>query len=129
MKKIVALLLLMVSTSVFAEWVAVGASSDGMTLYGDYGTIKRKGNKVKMWRLYDFKTFQKGENVKYLSMVTRDEYDCEEETSQMLDVYWYSSNMKSGEVVFSDSNIRVEPKSIVPRSVNETLFNIACDKK
>ena len=131
MKKILILLLLMVSTSVFAEWTEVGQSAaNGMTAYADFGTIKRKGNKVKMWHLTDFKTVKKlGENDRYLSEMRRGEYDCEEETTRMLDLFWYSVNMRQGEIVYSVTNIKDEATSILPESIGETLFKIACGKK
>ena len=128
MKKLTLLLLLLVSTSVFAEWTKVGGTDD-MTSYADFGTIKRKGNKVKMWGLHDFKTVQKFENYRYLSSLTRFEYDCEEETVRHLDFHWYSSNMGQGEIVVSSTNIKNEARSIIPESIDETLFKIACDKK
>ena len=130
MKKVLVLLLLMVSTSVFAEWTEVGQSAaNGMTAYADFGTIKRKGNKVKMWRLYDFKTVQKVGNDSFLSSVSRNEYDCEEETVRLLDFYWYSGNMRQGEIVVSSTNIKRESKSIMPDTFNDDLLKIACGKK
>jgi len=119
----------MVSTSVFAEWTEVGGN-DVITAYADFGTIKRKGNKVKMWSLLDLKTIQKGSRgERYLSSVSRDEYDCEEETERRLDIHWYSSNMGQGEIVWSSTIIKNEARSVIPRSISETLFNIACGKK
>ena len=132
MKKVLVLLLLMISTSVFAEWTRVGSSDDGMTSYADSETIKRKGSKVKMWRLLDFKTIQKGlggESERHLSSVSRNEYDCEGETERQLDIHWYSSNMGQGEIVWSLTNIKNEASSVIPRSISESLFNIACGKK
>ena len=130
MKKLVVLLLLMVSTSVFAEWTEVGGNDDaGLTTYVDYGTIKRKGNKVKMWSLLDLKTVQEVAGKKYLSVMSRNEYDCEEETSRMLDFYEYSGNMRNGEIVWSSTNIKKETVSIIPESIDEGNFNIACGKK
>jgi hypothetical protein len=82
-----------------------------------------------MWRLFDFKTVQKFEGDIYLSVMVRDEYDCEEETGRVLDFYWYSGNMRGGEVVESATNLKKEAESILPGSIDETLFNIACDKK
>ena len=128
MKKVWVLLLLIVSTSVFAEWANVD-DNDEMTTYVDFGTIKKKGNKVKMWHLTDFKTVQKVGNDRFLSMLSRDEYDCDEETSRMLDLYWYSGNMRNGDRVFSAPNIKDEPESISPGGVNKTLFEIACSNK
>ena len=130
MKKILVLLLLMVSTNVFAEWTRVDNSPDGnMIVYIDYETIKKKGNKVKIWSLIDFKTVQKSSYGKYLSFVSRNEYDCEEETRRMLDLYSYSGNMRDGEQVYSQSNIKDEGTSIIPVSIDEVLFKIACSKK
>ena len=131
MKKILILLLLMVSTSVFAEWTPVDGSKDGdMTVYIDFGTIKRKGNKVKIWILFDFKTVQKGAGgERYLSAISRNEYDCEEETVTLLDLHGYSGNIKTGDNVFSITNIKEEAESIIPQSIEESLFKIACGKK
>ena len=130
MKKILVLLLLMVSTNIFAEWTRVDSNDPaGITAYVDYGTIKRKGNKVKMWGLFDFKTVQEVAGKKYLSVMSRNEYDCEEETSRLLDFHYHSGNMRQGVAVLSDTNIKDEPESISPESIDETLFKIACDKK
>ena len=132
MKKILTLLLLMVSTNVLAEWTRVTESADGdMTVYADSETIKRKGRKVKIWRLYDYKTVQilAGDNTRrYLSSVGRLEYDCEEETSAVLDIYWYSGNMRQGDIVYS-STTKDEAISILPGSIEESLFKIACSNK
>ena len=128
MKKLTLLLLLLVSTSVFAEWTKVGGTDD-MTSYADFGTIKRKGNKVKMWGLYDFKTVQKVGNDSFLSSVSRNEYDCEEETVRLLDFYWYSGNMRQGEIVVSSTNLKRESKSIMPDTFNDDFLKIACGKK
>jgi hypothetical protein len=129
-KKLTLLLLLLVSTNVFAEWTAVSGSSDGdQTVYANFGTIKRKGNKVKMWALHNFKTVQKSENNRFLSAVSRDEYSCEEETRRLLDFYWYSGDMAGGEVVYSNINIKLKARSIPPESMDEDLFKIACGKK
>ena len=128
MNKILILLLLMVSTSVFAEWTRVTESADGdMTTYIDYGTIKKKGHKVKVWNLFDYKTVRIGAaNERYLSSVTRFEYDCKKEMVRQLDVHWYS---RQGEIVRSITNIKDETESVMPGSMIETLFKIACSKK
>ncbi len=122
----------MVSTNVFAEWTDVaGNDAAGLTKYVDLEKINRQSNKVKMWQLSDFKTVQifAEDNTRYLSSVSRYEYDCEEETARQLDLYWYSGNMRGGEVVYSHSNIQNQAESIVPGSVGETLYKIACGKK
>ena len=130
MKKLVVLLLLMVSTSVFAEWTNVGGNETGdKTVYADYGNIKRKGNKVQMWSLYDLKKVVIIADVRFLSSMRRDEYDCEEETIRRLDSFKYSENMRGGEVVYSQTNIKEEAESIPPDSLSGIFLKIACDKK
>ena len=129
MKKILILLLLMVSTSVFAEWTRVTESADGdITAYADSETIKRKGSKVKMWSMNDYKTVHSLDNGGYLSGASYDEYDCKGGTKRMLDLYLYSGNMRQGDIVYS-STTKDEAESVMPGSINETLLIIACGKK
>ena len=129
MKKILILLLLMVSTSVFAEWTRVTESADGdITAYADSETIKRKGSKVKMWSMNDYKTVHSLDNGGYLSGASYDEYDCKGGTKRMLDLYLYSGNMRQGDIVYS-STTKDEAISILPGSILESLFKIACYKK
>jgi len=131
MRKLTLLLLLMISTNVSAEWTRVTSVNNGeITFYVDYDTIKKKGHKVQMWKLLDYKTVQVGSDVvRYLSMFSRDEDDCEEKTTRTLDLYSYSGNMKSGDIVSSYSNIKMEAESIIPVSIDEVFFKIACGKK
>ncbi len=138
MKKIVILLLLLFSTNVMAEWSRI-TSADVGNVYVDYETIKRKGNKAEMLSLLNLKTAFKYNDIRYLSVTFRVEYDCEDKTSLMLDSIFYSGNMKTGDVVFSAALKDVkdetgetdedETKSISPGTGDETLFKIACDKR
>jgi hypothetical protein len=125
-----AILILMVSTSVFADWNEVTRSSDGdQTVYVDSDSIKKKGNKFTMWSLLDFKTVQKFENDRFLSQMMREEYDCQEETQRLLDLYLYSGNMRGGGIVYSETNIKMEAASTLPGSIGETSLNRVCGKK
>ena len=127
MKKLTLLLLLMISTNVMAEWTKVTKSKSKSTVYVDYETIKRKERKVKMWVLFDYKTVQGDvENERYLSDLSHSEYDCEEDTIQLLDLHNYSGNMRGGEIVSSQTNLKdeTETRSIVPDTIQSVLFNI-----
>ncbi len=133
MKKIVIMMLLFVSTNVLAEWTKVSAASvvtiGDFTVYADIQSIRKNGNKVKMWKLVDFKTVQNIDNVRYLSMLVREEYDCLEETSRRLDGYEYSGNMKNGDIVTSLPNLIEQSETVIPGSVIETLLKVACGGK
>ena len=124
------ILLLLVSTNVFLEWTAVVESENRILIaYADYGTIKRNGNKVTMWKLQDFKTEENIGNDTYLSLVSRDEYDCENRTTKIIDLIAYSRNMGVGFIVGSEKNIKDEADSIKTGTLDEKLLNIACGKE
>ena len=130
MMKILMLMLLMVSMNVSAEWTNVGGNvDDTRTVYVDFETLRKKDNNTKIWVLMDFKTVNQIKNVKILTMINRFEYNCNEETVRQLDFYLYSGNMGSGEIVFSQTNIKNEPQSMLPNSMNENVFKITCGKK
>ena len=128
MKKILTILLLMVvSTNVLSDWTKVNDSSHAnRTAYVEYNTLLKKENKVKMTSLTDFKKAEKYGDHTLLSMVTRDEYDCEKNTIRLLEIYGYSGNMQSGDIVLSDERITGEAQLIKLGTSEETFFEIAC---
>jgi surface-adhesin protein E len=111
-----------------AEWVAIGSTDDGMTAYGDPDTIRRKGEMVKMWSLFDFQIMQYVEGIPSLSKKGESEYDCAEERLRLLALVEYSGNMGKGNVVYTGS-IEQPWKPVVPRSVDQGLWKLACNKK
>ena len=126
-KLLIAALLTVFSTSVMAEWTVV-IYSDTSTAYADISTIRKSGNKVKMWGLLDYKVVQTGIDKRYLSISNQHEYDCKEETSRHLAIIAYSKNMGAGEVVYMSGNMHVESQPIPPGSMQEGLFRLACGK-
>jgi hypothetical protein len=129
MKRLTILMLLMVSTPLFAEWTAVGGSTD-QTAYVDLATIRKQGSKVKIWHLLDFKTaiqIHKGDE-KYLSMISLSQFDCEEETDTPLGLSLYSGKMGRGKVIYTDS-VKDEPAQIPPGSIIQIILKIACGKR
>ncbi len=115
----------------FAEWSSVFESVDGNeTIYVDFKSIRKIGNnKVELWYLLDFKKTQQSVNYSYLSSVMHDEFDCDKKIIHMLNLSFYSANMRSGEVVWSNSNIKEKPQSIMVGTSTETVFKLACGKK
>ena len=121
-------LLLLSSGPASAEWVAVSTADPGMTVYADPDSIRRKGELVKMWSLYDFKTEQYVRGVLLLSSKGQVEYDCAQERLRGLAVAEYSGNMGTGTVLYSDSS---EGKwiPVAPHGVIQALLTVACSKK
>jgi hypothetical protein len=135
MSRIFLLLLLAgVSSSAMAEWMIIHID-DAYIVYIDSSTIRKKGHKVKLWDLVDFKESQKiPENnslaapVLYSSTKHQIEFDCKEELSQDHYLEFLSGSMGSGESVLLDN--KTGPwQPIPPDTANWTLFNYACGKK
>lgn len=133
MKKLIMVLLLLVSTNVFAvNWINAGTGSDGkFTHYVDSQSIQRAGNKIIVWALYDYKSVQvfKKAKKRYLSNIGRAEYNCSEATVRTLDAYWYAGNMAGGDVILALPNLTDPAVPIVPGSTAEAKLKVLCPIK
>jgi hypothetical protein len=121
---IILLALIGLSGNSMAEWTAVGTSDDGVN-YANLAMIRRNGDMAKMWVLTDFKTARQTEQYRYLSHESQNEYNCMEEQFREVFFTIYSSNMASGEQVYSSSN-QIGWAPVRPGSIGETEFKIAC---
>jgi hypothetical protein len=123
------LLVLNNSSPVYAEWVLTVfvEGKGGITVYVDPATIRRKGELVKMWHLYDFKVVQTRENISLLSLKEQREYDCAEERQRSLAITSFSGNMGRGNVVHINSD-EEKWESVEPSSLGNTLWKVACKK-
>jgi hypothetical protein len=103
-------------------------SGNEQTTYADPSTIRRKGELVKMWRLFDYNTIQTKAGISFLSSKGQHEFDCAEERSRVLAYTWFSGNMGKGQAVYSNLD---ESKwaPIPPHSLVEALIEVACSKK
>ena len=128
-KLLLILALALISTSVMAEWSPVSKNgTTGVTGYLDFSTIRKSGDKVKMWSLFDYNSMQEIEGVKFQSQKMQIEFDCKEEQSRNLYIILLSENMGSGKVVYNnDAPYTFSP--ISPGSISETMWKIACDKQ
>ena len=117
------LMLAMTAGTASAEWTLVGPNDD-ITLYVDRTTIRRNGNFVKMWSLFDY---IKVEGPRHLSTRSQSEFDCKGEKMRTLALTSFSGQMLSGTVNYTDS-ITGEWTAVAPQSMGETMWKIACGK-
>jgi hypothetical protein len=111
-----------------AEWELVsGDDSAKLTVYVDRETIRRQGNLVKMWQLYDYKTVQTVAGDSLLSIQRHNEYNCTDPRTRMLAYTWFSSNMGQGRVVYKTAEEQ-QWAPIIPRSIDQALWKVACSK-
>lgn len=128
MKKLIPMLLLVgLSTNVFAEWTMV-AESDNSVNYANLATIRRHGDTAKMWSLTDYKVSQELTQDRYLSDEGQYEYNCTEEQFRFVTVTFYSGNMSSGKQIYTISDgSKWQP--VRPGSTGEKTFKVACGIK
>ena len=122
-------LLVLSCEPVYAEWLLVsGDDAAGLAVYVDTATIRQNGKLAKMWQLYDYKTVQRVAGDSLLSFKRFNEYDCKEERTRMLGYTWFSGNMGNGQVVYSTTEVQ-QWEPVVSRSINHTLWKVACSKQ
>ena len=126
-KAILMLLLFVMSSSAAAAWVLAGRN-EITSAYADPASIRRTGDMVRMWDMFDLKTARELDKKPYLSMKREVEYDCKEERSRLLFFSGHSKNMADGEVVYSSSDPH-DWEPISSSSGNETLWKFACGKR
>jgi len=126
-KLLLTLMLAVVSSSAMAQWVGI-ATTHGSIYYANPSTIRKSGNKVKVWTLIDFNSVQEDSGDKYLSSKSQEEYDCKEEQIRLLYFSWHSENMGKGEVVYTENKLAMVWRPVSPESVGRTMWKFACGK-
>jgi hypothetical protein len=121
-------LLVLDSGPACAEWVKVNDSDEtGKTVYVDPTTIHRNSNLVKMWQFYDYKTVQTVGGNRFLTAKEQWEFDCAEKRSRVVARKEFSGNMGSGTMVFTNSEVG-KWIPVMPDSIGEIVWNVACEK-
>jgi hypothetical protein len=128
-KAIVMMLLAVVSSSAAAEWVSLGTTDNGTTVYVDPATIRRSGGMVEILSLFDLKTAElTPQGWRYTSQKSQQEYDCKEKRWRVLSFSQHSGNMGGGISVYVDSN----PGNwlpVAPGSEGRLLWERTCGKQ
>jgi hypothetical protein len=124
------ILLLLGSGLAYGEWVSISLSKmeGSYDVYADPATIRRNGDLVKMWILYDYKILQSATGVAHLSDSIQMEANCTEKLQRRLAYRWWSGNMGVGNVVFSYS-AEGNWIPIGPGTVGHTVWSFACSMK
>lgn len=123
MKKLVFVLLLL-STPAWAEWTRVHGNED-LDAYVDLATIRRQGNVVEMWVLFDYKNDQHWSELVYWSAKTQREYDCDTERHHTLKTSFHSAPMGSRESSYTVPG-GTSWGPVPPDSIDEILWKFAC---
>jgi hypothetical protein len=126
-KAVLVVLLSTVSGNAAPAWVKISIVGP-TTGYVDPETIVREGDTVKMMALMDYAT-PPDKNEIYLSTRRLSEYDCKERKQRAVTVAAYSGHMGTGDLVNSASDPSRDWRPLVPGSVAETMWKVACSKR
>ncbi len=133
MKRLIFVCLLMTCSASWAEWKFTGSTKSGSyTAYHEKSTIRKNGSIVKMWIMWDFSVIQTDTlGDKYLSQKVLVAYDCRSETSAAISIVQFSDSMGNGVVVYTGSRKEnaLDWTPVVPNSIDEAEWQIACGKK
>ena len=123
------LTLVSICSNVGAGWVYVAETEkdikreNSFIAYADPATIRKTGNLVKMWSLYDYKLPQKSGVI---SARQKSEYNCTEKKRRQLFLSAYSGKMNNGETIL----IYNQPEDNWERSplgsVRKAMLEFAC---
>lgn len=123
MKYLLALLMLIASPA-WAGWVELGRAENGNVFYIDPATIRKDGNRRKVWTITDLNT---ASSSGALSRKHRIEFDCKEERSRFLSISAHSKLMGAGDVLLIDNGVG-EWQEVAPATVNEAFLKRVCGK-
>jgi hypothetical protein len=123
MHKVIFILLAVISSDVMAEWVFVVRNKEKtLTVYADPTTIRKMGNKAKMWTLYDYKEIKM---PGIISVRQKKEYNCKKNMGRRLFLSANSGHMAGGDTVII-YNQRGNWRPTPPGSVIASALKFAC---
>ena len=114
-----------------AQWEQAGSHTayGGMDIYSDRVTMRRSGDLVKLWEMWDFKTPQVIGGQRVLSVQSHFEYDCKGARRRMLSTVGFSGHMGKTVVVDTAGSAPEPCESVAPDTYQGELRKIACAKK
>ncbi len=130
---LLAIFLILSSTPLYAQWVAIDAQYQSHPLhmvYIDAATIHREANLVTISALIDWKWMQGNRSpTRFYSTKTTKQFNCAEKRVRNLETTDFYGHMGTGEVIGGSGHtseghwIAVEPASL-----NQGVWEVACRK-
>lgn len=126
----IGLILALICGDATAEWTPLGGTENIYSAYADKDSVRRTGQSVQMWGLYDFLIADVSvDGEPHESTVVLREYDCAQARVRLLAFVDYAGHMGGGQVVSKPGE---RPPSrwetIIPGAVDEAFWRVACAK-
>jgi hypothetical protein len=122
------LLLMLVSAAATAQVWLETSKNDKYIAYASPSSVKREGNMVTMWSLFDYKTPQTdAAGRQFLSAKRHFDYDCTEQRVRPLAESLFAMPEAKGQP-YSTISVKYEWKKVAPETADEFLLRFACKK-
>jgi len=126
LKLLIGLALSMFAAVASAEWVNIAMIDNGGTkFYAQPTTKKRMGNVVRMWGLQDNSKPSVHNGKTFYSVQTYWQFDCFEDTVQLLQSTAFAGKMATGEIILGDQ-VPSDKMFARPGSIQSDMLNFAC---
>lgn len=113
-------------SSAQAQWTKVYEFSKETELV-NLDTIQRDGNHVKVWSMKDFKLpYYTNHMEVFRSIKLQTEFNCNEKTMRLVSTTHYSGKSGGGEVVYSNAYFDKPWLPLIPNSLEEREWELAC---
>jgi len=122
MKTLLLTLVLLVTSSAWADWVPVAGNATA-EVYVDLTSVRKDGNLRKVWKLMNFKQRDK---FGYMSYRSRGEYDCKEERYRFLAIIAHTNAMGEGGVGYNEPFPPSPWREIAPGNSDEDILKLVC---
>ena len=124
-KSVVIFLLIAASGTALGEWTKVTAGYQS-TSYADKGTLQKTGDVVAMDVLVDYvKVPFDGNNLPYLSLKMKGEYNCATKQFRTINLTSYSGHMGTGAKPYTSTEAD-EWQTVLPKHNQDALWKAAC---
>jgi len=121
MKKILLTIsMLLITTSVFADWEFYG-SVKGNKMFYDKSSIKKTGSVARVWAYYNV-------NQDTTSLLGLKEFDCQREVVKTLTIKEYTKPNLNGEILYDNTPDNPQANYIIPSSSDSELMKLVCKK-
>lgn len=125
-KLIVCIFLLFMGTVAHAGWVEISNNPLGDAYFIDPTTKKRFGNVVQLWTMHNHVSRRYLVAKPYLSSKAFYQFNCNQNTSRITSMTWYSGNMGTGAIVVSENTPNEPWEPVPPGTVRQSTLNYAC---
>ncbi len=129
---LLAIFLILSSTPLYAQWVAIDAQYQSHPLhmvYVDAATIHREANLVTISVLIDWKWMQGNRSpARFYSTKMTKQFNCAEKRVRTLETTDFYRHMGTGEVISGGYTSKDHWIAVEPASLNQGVWEAACGK-